>query len=577
LALFLLSGMAMKPLSAINNKDFLQPAYLIIAFIVVYILSVLIHLNHYPLNGEEPRRAVVAIEMLNSGNYIRPTTLGWEYYNKPPVYNWLISFCMWVTGSSSEFAVRLPSLIVILLWGFCNYHIVKKILSREIALLSSLFLLTSLELYFWGLSNGGEIDIFYGFIVYLQVIFIFYFHQRQKWAALFTISYLFCAIGFLTKGFPSIIFQALTLSALCAFNKNLRVVFRWQHLLGIALFTAIIGTYLYAYSFYSSPRILLADLLKESFNKSAFGEHSERFVSKALGYPLAFARLLLPWGLLLLLLFKKRSFPFWSNPFIRFSVLFILFNIPVYWLTGNPKMRYVYMFIPFCMIAAAYLFYHYRKEYPELLQKISRYSVVAVVVALAGLFVIPFLVKVNLLFITIAAVICLLFILVNSRKASFIVSFVSVMVLLRLVYAIAFIPIRYEYTRIKYDKEMAIMASANNFQPLTIYRKPDTLKLQIDLKLVKLNFGTIPTIPHIAYQMPYYYYKNSGQVVKYDTVLQENKNYIGYKSTLEGANASIIYSFRDKNQRNEEVVLFTIPGNPQTGIQTGPVKSFIKQ
>src|SRR5258705_6898626 len=152
----------------------------ILAFFVFYILAVLIHLNYYPLNGDEPRRAIIAIEMRHSGNFIMPTTMGWIYYNKPPIYNWLISACMFLTGSENEIPVRLPSLIAILLWSIINCQVLKKIVPREVAALSSLFLMTSLDIFFWGLNNGGEIDIFYSFIVYLQVISIFYFNLQKR-------------------------------------------------------------------------------------------------------------------------------------------------------------------------------------------------------------------------------------------------------------------------------------------------------------------------------------------------------------------------------------------------------------
>lgn len=89
-----------------------------------------------------------------------PTTMGWEYYNKPPMYNWIIALCMFLTDSTSEISVRLPSLIFLLLWAVCNYFIIKTtFICVPIALLSSLFLITSVDIYFWGLSNGGEIDI----------------------------------------------------------------------------------------------------------------------------------------------------------------------------------------------------------------------------------------------------------------------------------------------------------------------------------------------------------------------------------------------------------------------------------
>jgi 4-amino-4-deoxy-L-arabinose transferase-like glycosyltransferase len=566
----------MKPLKP-SIGQLPRAAYLLIALIFTYIISVLVHLGYFPLNNEEPRRAIVAIEMLHSGNFVMPTTMGWEYYNKPPVYNWLISLCMWLTGSTSETAVRLPSLIFILIWGFCNYHIVKKFLPKEIAFLSSLFLVTSFDIYFWGLSNGGEIDIFYSFIVYLQAILIFHANQRQRWLTLYVLSYLFCGIGFLTKGFPSLIFQGLTLAALCVFNRSLRPIFKWQHLAGIGVLAIVVGGYLYAYSFHSSPGILLADLLKESFNKSAFGEYQEKLLSKIIEYPISFLKILLPWSLLLLLLFKKHRFRLWSNPVIRFSILFILFNIPVYWFTGHPRMRYVYMFLPFCMMILAYIFYYFKEEYPRIVPKITRYAAMVLAIVFAGIVIVPFFLKIDLVLALSGVLLYILYLFISKKKTGYISYFAGGIVMMRLVYALVFIPFRYEGTTVKYDKEMAAMADVNNFQPVTIYRRPDTLNLVIDLKISKLNFGTIPAIPYMAYQMPYYYFRNTGQLVRFDTVIQQNKRYIGYRSSLGGLNPDIFYSFRDTNQFNEEVVLFTIPGRHYPGITSSPVKGFLKR
>ncbi len=537
----------------------------LLAFICVYFLSGLIHLGYFPLNGDEPRRAVVSIEMLESGNFIRPTTMGWEYYNKPPVYNWIISFFMVLTGSTSEIPVRLPSLVFILLWGICNYQVVKNILPKRIALLSSLFLATSFDIFFWGLSNGGEIDIFYSFIVYLQVIFIFYFNQQKNWLFLYLFSYLFCAIGFLTKGYPSLLFEGLTLLALCVYNRSVKVLFKWQHLAGIAVFFAITGAYLYVYSFYGSPGRLLANLLKESFNKSAFGEYPERLVSKIITYPVSFLKILLPWSLLLLLLFKKHQFKLWGNPMIRFSLLFILFNIPVYWLTGHPRMRYVYMFLPFCMIILAWIFYQFKEEYPALVNKWVKYlSFLLLTGALAVVLVLPFLFTVNYIWLAIAAIILVFYFAKWAKAGSHIWYLGAGIVLLRLVYALVFIPIKYRDTHLKYDREMAAIAAANNFQPVSIYKEPEKLDIVIDLKVSKINFGSIPAIPYMAYQMPYYYYRTTGKIVTYDTVLQKNKNYIGFgstlRSTLNSVHTDILYSFEDKNQNNEKIVLFKVPG-----------------
>src|SRR5262245_24401704 len=92
-----------------NNRN---SSFLLIAgLVVLYILSALTNLGYFNLQGEEPRRALISIEMMKSGDYVLPHALGWEYYNKPPLFNWILSGFMSITGSTSEFVSRLPSLI----------------------------------------------------------------------------------------------------------------------------------------------------------------------------------------------------------------------------------------------------------------------------------------------------------------------------------------------------------------------------------------------------------------------------------------------------------------------------------
>src|SRR5215212_10089915 len=219
--------------------------YLVAGVIILYCIAVIVNLGYLPLDGEEPRRAVVSIEMLHSGNLIMPTIFGWEYFNKPAVFNWFMTLIMYITGNSSEWSVRIISLLVVVCWAVCHYFFTRKFFPKNIAALSALFLATGLDLFFYSLSHGGEIDIFYGFIVYLQVAFLFYYGHQKKWLQLFIWSYFFCAVGFLTKGFPSLLFQGLTLLAFCVYQRSVLLLFRWQHFLGILVFALLVGCYLY--------------------------------------------------------------------------------------------------------------------------------------------------------------------------------------------------------------------------------------------------------------------------------------------------------------------------------------------
>ena len=104
---------------------------LLTGLIAFYILSVLINLGDLNLQGEEPRRAIVSIEMLESGDYIVPHALGWEYYNKPPVFNWILAGFIYLTGSTSEFVLRLPSLLFLLLWAFVHYEVSRRFFRKR--------------------------------------------------------------------------------------------------------------------------------------------------------------------------------------------------------------------------------------------------------------------------------------------------------------------------------------------------------------------------------------------------------------------------------------------------------------
>ena len=63
---------------------------LIIFLILGAFLSFLPNLDTYQFRNEESLRTTIAYEMFKSSNYAQPYLLGEPYYNKPPIFNWLI-------------------------------------------------------------------------------------------------------------------------------------------------------------------------------------------------------------------------------------------------------------------------------------------------------------------------------------------------------------------------------------------------------------------------------------------------------------------------------------------------------
>ena len=57
---------------------------------LLFVLAYLLNLGLQPLFLEEPRRTLIAIEMLHNKNLWIPTELGVYYFKKPPFFNWVL-------------------------------------------------------------------------------------------------------------------------------------------------------------------------------------------------------------------------------------------------------------------------------------------------------------------------------------------------------------------------------------------------------------------------------------------------------------------------------------------------------
>jgi 4-amino-4-deoxy-L-arabinose transferase-like glycosyltransferase len=215
------------------------------------------------LRGEEPRRAIVAMEMDITGEYIVPKINGWNYYNKPPLFNWLLAGCFKLFDSYANWALRIPSILALLLTAILHYFFSKKYLSNDVALLSALLFVTSGDIFFYGSQLAGEMDLFFSLLVYTQVILMYHFSRKQKYISLFLATYLLTALGVLTKGLPSIVFQGVTLLAWLAYTRQLRLLLTWMHLAGIISFVTITGLYFYLYAQEEDVVPFLVNLIKK--------------------------------------------------------------------------------------------------------------------------------------------------------------------------------------------------------------------------------------------------------------------------------------------------------------------------
>lgn len=353
----------------------------------------LLGFNHVlELRAEEGRRALVTFEMMEHDNMIVPYQYGHLYYNKPPLFNWVIAAFFGLFDSISEAALRLPGALSLLVTAWLLYYIGKRYLTKEVALMSAAFSLTLADMLFYGSINAGEIDLFYSLVVVAQMISIFWFFQRKQWALLFFVSYALTTIGLLTKGLPSLAFQGLTLLAYFTYKRSFRKLFAWQHFVAVALMLSATSAYFLAYAEYGDAISYAVNIFKQASQRSANESSFLKTVSQLLEFPPMFLSKLLPWSLaLLFLFFKPIRQALAKNEWTLFLVIFTIANIPIYWTAPDLRIRYTYMFFPLLSVLFAQLLFFGIEQKPSISKMLLTFFKVITLIVGLGLIVLAFL------------------------------------------------------------------------------------------------------------------------------------------------------------------------------------------
>ncbi len=326
-----------------DNIFTIKPIW-IIAIILLIFPALLIHLGSLTFIEDEAIRAIVALEMLDTGQYFVPTINGDFYYYKPPVYNWVIAFSYWLTGLANEWTSRLPNFLFLLLFVGLIYRMTKEHLGKYWAFINSMMFLTCGRILFWD-SFLALIDISYSMLTYLSIVLIFSLREKRYWQT--STVYFLTAVGYLMKGFPSLVFLALSFGAYYLWKRQWKGFFHLSHVLGFAILAALIGGYYFVYYQYNDVQEALGPLLDQSLRRTVVSNGLLDSFLHLFSYPFENIFHFLPWSLLSLLLFNvklvKKAF---ANEFIAFNAIMFLANITVYWVSPGVYPRYIIMLIP---------------------------------------------------------------------------------------------------------------------------------------------------------------------------------------------------------------------------------------
>jgi 4-amino-4-deoxy-L-arabinose transferase-like glycosyltransferase len=197
-------------------------------------------LGSVELKHEEPRRALPAVHMIATGNWLVPRVGEVPYLRKPPLLNWLIAGMFKLTGGRSEWAVRLPSVLATLILALGVVIFSQRWLGLLGGWIASIFFLTNLAI----LESGrlAELEAVYISLTGLAlVIWLARWYQGITGLRLWLWPATLLALALLTKGPTHLIFFYGVIIPVLTWGKEIKLLWRPAHgfawLLMLAIFS----------------------------------------------------------------------------------------------------------------------------------------------------------------------------------------------------------------------------------------------------------------------------------------------------------------------------------------------------
>lgn len=199
------------------------------------------------IKGEEARRALPAITMLQTGDWVVPHLNGLPYLRKPPLVNWLIAASVHASGKQDEWSVRLPSALAMLALGLAVFGTAARWLPRPVAWVAAAAALSGIGL--WEKGRLAEIEAVY--VALTGIAFAWWLAawvNRKRGFALWLVPSLFLGLGLLAKGPAHVLFfYAIVIPVLFAAREQ-RELWSAGHLTGLALAGLLFATWIVPYS-----------------------------------------------------------------------------------------------------------------------------------------------------------------------------------------------------------------------------------------------------------------------------------------------------------------------------------------
>lgn len=315
----------------------LPDALVVVVLVVVVSLIYGARLGLPPLVGEETRWGNGAREMLSTGDWIVPRQQGQVFPERPPMSMWVMAAVGWFRGDVDPLAIRLPSVIAVVLTSLLIYGYARATLSQTSAVATAVVYATFGQVL--QIGRLGESEAVFALFVSASLL-VWHLGYIRRWPALATWSsgFAFAALAALVKGPQAPIYFGAITTVYLILRRDWRFLFSWQAVVGAFVFVAIIAAWqvpFYRATDWSAVVATWAGLAGDRIKLSGLIEH-------AFSYPAQTFVCLLPWSPMLIALFRPgiRQLISDKRPIVEFLLTAIVVAYPTVWLAAGARGRY---------------------------------------------------------------------------------------------------------------------------------------------------------------------------------------------------------------------------------------------
>src|SRR6266404_1549707 len=199
-------------------------------------------LGSLAIKGEEGRRILPGVTMLETVNYLVPQVGGQTYFPKPPLIYWLVAGSFKFFGAQNEWTARVPSIACVLLVAISFVTIARKSLGPRGSTIAALMWLINA-----GIIEKGrliEIEALYVSLCALAVIFwlSLWLDKKSPWL-IWTVPFVFLGLGWLTKGPVHLLFFYGVVIAVTWSERRWRALFHPAHVIGVVIMLGIFAAW----------------------------------------------------------------------------------------------------------------------------------------------------------------------------------------------------------------------------------------------------------------------------------------------------------------------------------------------